>query len=201
MAATATATKTPAGRKRSAPSAPPATEATPARRMLPVYEQDDPRLVRRLMAHRPLPIAPEERRQHAVDYARLARRQAEWAGDPGYEKTLPSAMMRATMGPNGFLHSVNGKSVEGRGVLDGDVILINPDVEAKDGDVVCVEAFGIGKRFGLVKIYRCDGVTSWLESQPAGPDSVGRLECDDFIVIGVIVGKFRPKAATQGAAS
>jgi repressor LexA len=86
-----------------------------------------------------------------------------------------------------FFLKVKGDSMRGRGILDGDYVLISPSAKAKDGDVV-------GARFGgeaAVKTLTHQGETMVLE--PASED--GRsidAGASDFALLGVVCAVFRP---------
>jgi repressor LexA len=89
---------------------------------------------------------------------------------------------------NVFLLKVNGDSMTGRCIADGDFVLVSPATKAKDGDIVAAR---IGNQ-GTVKTLTHHGSTVVLE--PANPNEhaieVGQR--DDFAVLGVVCGIFRP---------
>lgn len=87
-----------------------------------------------------------------------------------------------------FFLKVKGDSMIGRGVLDGDFVMVSPSARAKDGDMVAA-------RLGAdatVKTLSHRGGTIVLE--PANPSDraieVGPR--DDFSILGVVCGVFRP---------
>jgi len=87
-----------------------------------------------------------------------------------------------------YLLRIKGDSMAGRAILDGDFVLINPTSRADDGQIVAA-------RLGAdttVKTLTHRGATVVLE--PASPDEreivVGPQ--DDFAVLGVVCGVFRP---------
>ena len=87
-----------------------------------------------------------------------------------------------------FLLKVKGESMMGRGVMDGDYVLVSPSTRAKDGDVVAA-------RLGhdaTIKTLTHRGANVVLE--PAHPSErpieVGPR--DDFAILGVVCGVFRP---------
>jgi len=94
-----------------------------------------------------------------------------------------------------FFLKVKGDSMRGRGILDGDYVLISPSATAKDGDVV-------GARFGeeaTVKTLTHRGSTIVLEPANDGERSIdgsGR----DFALLGVVCAVFRPLWERQPAA-
>ena len=87
-----------------------------------------------------------------------------------------------------FFLKVKGDSMHGRGIVDGDYVLISPSACAKDGDIV-------GARFGdeaTVKTLTHRGPAVVLE--PAS-ESDGAIEVggdDDFALLGVVCAVFRP---------
>lgn len=87
-----------------------------------------------------------------------------------------------------FMLRVKGDSMTGRCIMDGDYVLVTPSMRAKDGDIVAA-------RLGVeatVKTLTHRGATVVLE--PANP-SERAIEVgprDDFAVLGVVCGIFRP---------
>jgi repressor LexA len=87
-----------------------------------------------------------------------------------------------------FFLKVIGDSMNGRGILEGDYVLISQSRRAQDGDVVAAR---LGSE-ATVKTLTHRGATIVLEpANPAErPISVG--PGDDFSVLGVVCGVFRP---------
>jgi len=87
-----------------------------------------------------------------------------------------------------FMLKVKGDSMNGRGILDGDYVLITPAALAKDGDII---AGRIGEE-ATVKTLTHNGATIVLE--PANPQerSIEIGPNDDFSILGVVCGVFRP---------
>jgi repressor LexA len=87
-----------------------------------------------------------------------------------------------------FCLKMAGTGMAARGILDGDYVLINPSAEAKDGDVVAV-------RTGLTTVVRTlsrrDGA-SVLRSADSGEAPTELKPTDDFALLGVVCGVFRP---------
>jgi len=86
-----------------------------------------------------------------------------------------------------FFLKVKGDSMRGRGILDGDYVLISPSATAKDGDVV-------GARFGeeaTVKTLTHRGSTVVLEPASDGEHSID-AGGSDFALLGVVCAVFRP---------
>ena len=87
-----------------------------------------------------------------------------------------------------FLLKVKGDSMNGRCICDGDFVLISPSTQPKDGDVVAAR---LGDE-ATVKTLTHRGSTIVLE--PANPSerSIEVGPRDDFAVLGVVCGIFRP---------
>ena len=87
-----------------------------------------------------------------------------------------------------FLLKVKGNSMTGRCIADGDYVLVSPSTRASDGDVIAAR---LGSD-ATVKTLTHRGATIVLE--PANPTErpieVGPR--DDFAVLGVVCGVFRP---------
>lgn len=87
-----------------------------------------------------------------------------------------------------FFLKVKGDSMIGRGLLDGDFVMVSPSARAKDGDMVAAR---LGDE-ATVKTLSHRGATVVLE--PANP-AERALEVgprDDFGILGVVCGVFRP---------
>jgi repressor LexA len=87
-----------------------------------------------------------------------------------------------------FFVKIRGDSMVGRGILDGDFVMVSPSARAKDGDMVAAR---IGEE-ATVKTLTHRGATIVLEpANPAErPIEVGPKS--DFAVLGVVCGVFRP---------
>ncbi len=87
-----------------------------------------------------------------------------------------------------FVLRVTGDSMIGRGIHDGDYVLVTPTAQFKDGDVVAAR---IGDE-ATIKSYEklVDGVVL----HPANPaDREIRLRpTDDYAILGTVTGVFRP---------
>lgn len=87
-----------------------------------------------------------------------------------------------------FFLRMKGESMIGRGILHDDYVLVSPSARAKDGDIVAAR---LGED-ATVKTLTHRGATIVLE--PAN-DSERAIEVgprDDFAVLGVVCGVFRP---------
>lgn len=87
-----------------------------------------------------------------------------------------------------FLLKVKGDSMTGKCISDGDFVLVSPSAKAKDGDIVAAR---IGPE-ATVKTLTHRGATVVLE--PANPTerSIEITPRDDFAILGVVCGIFRP---------
>ncbi|MEO6778405.1 MAG: transcriptional repressor LexA [Gemmatimonadaceae bacterium] len=87
-----------------------------------------------------------------------------------------------------FFLRVKGESMMGRAIEDGDFVMINAAAEARDGDMIAAR---IGDD-ATVKTLAHDGPTVVLKpANPADRDIVIGPR-DDFGVLGVVCGVFRP---------
>ena len=87
-----------------------------------------------------------------------------------------------------FFMRVAGNSMVGRGILDGDYVMVSPSARAKDGDVVAARVAGEA----TVKTLTHRGMTIVLEPANEGERSIEVGPKDDFSILGVVVGIFRP---------
>lgn len=86
-----------------------------------------------------------------------------------------------------FMLRVRGSSMSGRGILDGDYVLVDPAGEAKAGDIVAAR---LGEET-LIKILARREPTVRLESA-SGDDALEISSHEDFSLLGTICGVFRP---------
>jgi repressor LexA len=87
-----------------------------------------------------------------------------------------------------FFLKVKGDSMIGRGILDGDFVMITPSARAKDGDIV-------GARLGeeaTIKTLKHEGANVVLEPANDAERTIEVGPGDDFSVLGVVCGVFRP---------
>ena len=78
--------------------------------------------------------------------------------------------------------------MSGRGILDGDYVMVTPSARAKDGDIVAAR---LGDQ-STVKTLTHRGSSLVLEPANDGERSVEVGPRDDFAVLGVVCGVFRP---------
>jgi repressor LexA len=89
--------------------------------------------------------------------------------------------------PEVFFLRVKGESMVGRGILDGDYVLVHPQ-EAKDGDIVAAR---LGEEATIKTLRRRDGKIV-LEPANAAEKEIVVQKGSDFSVLGVACGVFRP---------
>jgi repressor LexA len=114
------------------------------------------------------------------------------AGEPSLlqENVLGHIAMDRRFVPNdkSFFLKVKGDSMIGRGINDGDFVMVNPDTEASDGDVIAAR---LGDEATVKTLTRqADAIVL----EPANPSErpIPVKKDDDFGVLGVVCGIFRP---------
>ncbi|HVE77483.1 MAG TPA: transcriptional repressor LexA [Gemmatimonadaceae bacterium] len=87
-----------------------------------------------------------------------------------------------------FFLKVKGDSMVQRGIVEGDYVMVSPSEPARDGDIIAAR---LGEE-ATVKTLTHQGSTVVLE--PANPDerAIEVKPSDDFAVLGVVTGIFRP---------
>ena len=86
-----------------------------------------------------------------------------------------------------FFLKVKGDSMIGRGLMDGDFVMITPSARAKDGDMVAAR---LGAE-ATVKTLSHRGATVVLEPANPAERAIEVGPRDDFAVLGVVCGVFR----------
>jgi repressor LexA len=87
-----------------------------------------------------------------------------------------------------FMLKVKGDSMTGRGILDGDFVMVTPSAVPKDGDIIAA-------RLGddaTVKTLTHQGESIVLEPANPADRAIELGSGDDFAVLGVVCGVFRP---------
>ena len=87
-----------------------------------------------------------------------------------------------------FVLRVKGDSMVGRGILDGDYVMVTPSARAKDGDIVAAR---LGSD-ATVKTLMHRGSSLVLEPANDAERAIEVGPRDDFAVLGVVCGVFRP---------
>jgi repressor LexA len=91
-------------------------------------------------------------------------------------------------GDDVFFLRVEGDSMSGRGILDGDYVMVSPSTLAKDGDIVSARLAGKV----TVKTLRQRGGTTVLEPAIPGEDEITIDHGQGVTIAGVVCGVFRP---------
>jgi repressor LexA len=87
-----------------------------------------------------------------------------------------------------FFLKIKGESMIGRGIFDGDYVMISPSTRAKDGDIVAAR---LGEE-ATIKTMTHRGATIVLEPANDAERAIEVGPRDDFAVLGVVSGVFRP---------
>lgn len=87
-----------------------------------------------------------------------------------------------------FFLKVKGESMVGRGILEGDFVMVSPSARATDGDIVAAR---LGSE-ATVKTMSHRGATILLEPANDAERAIEVGPRDDFAVLGVVCGVFRP---------
>lgn len=87
-----------------------------------------------------------------------------------------------------FFLKVKGDSMIGRAIEDGDFVMVNPTAAPKDGDIVAAR---FGETATVKMMSHENGATVLRAANPAERD-ITVAPTDDFAVLGVIAGVFRP---------
>jgi repressor LexA len=78
--------------------------------------------------------------------------------------------------------------MRGRGILDGDFVLVTPAAKPKDGDIIAAR---LGDE-ATVKTLTHEGSTIVLQPANEADLAIEVSDADDFAVMGVVCGVFRP---------
>ncbi len=87
-----------------------------------------------------------------------------------------------------FFLKVKGDSMIGRGILDGDFVMISPTLTAKDGDIIAAR---LGDEATIKTLAHRDGRVV-LEPANENDSALEISPNDDFGVLGVVCGVYRP---------
>jgi repressor LexA len=91
-------------------------------------------------------------------------------------------------GEDVFFLRIKGESMVGRGIFEDDYVLVSPSTRAKDGDIVAAR---LGED-ATIKTLTHRGATIVLEPANDAERSIEVGPRDDFAVLGVVCGVFRP---------
>lgn len=92
--------------------------------------------------------------------------------------------------PDAFFLRVKGDSMAGKCIADGDYVLVNPDTRAQEGDIVAAR---LGEE-ATIKTYSLRDGHVVLRAAAGGERDITVKNGDDFSVLGVVSGVFRPMA-------
>ena len=95
---------------------------------------------------------------------------------------------RFVPGEEVYFLKVKGDSMIGRAISDGDFVMVNPVLPAKENDIVAAR---IGDEATIKTLTHQDGTVVLTPANPAEREIVIKPD-DDFGVLGVICGVFRP---------
>ena len=87
-----------------------------------------------------------------------------------------------------FFLRIKGESMVGRGIFENDYVLVSPSTRAKDGDIVAAR---LGEE-ATIKTLTHKGGTVVLEPANDAERAIEVGPRDDFAVLGVVCGVFRP---------
>ncbi|HET8656547.1 MAG TPA: transcriptional repressor LexA [Longimicrobiaceae bacterium] len=97
--------------------------------------------------------------------------------------------------PDSFFLEVRGNSMDEMGILDGDLVLVEPAAHetVRDGEIVAAR---LGGEAAVKRYFERDGE---VVLEPANPDYAPILvhEYDDFAILGRVTGLFRRFTAAQ----
>lgn len=107
---------------------------------------------------------------------------------PEYRESYITLDRRFVPAPNVFFLRVKGDSMTGKCIADGDLVLVNPDTHPQEGDIVAAR---LGEE-ATIKTYTLRDGHVVLRAANSGERDITVNEGDDFSVLGVVNGVFRP---------
>ena len=107
---------------------------------------------------------------------------------PEHRKGFITMDRRFLPSEDAFFLKVKGDSMTGRGILDGDYVMVSPSAKPKEGDIIAAR---LGEE-ATVKTLRHDGAVVVLEPAHPGERTIEVGPKDDFAILGVVAGVFRP---------
>lgn len=87
-----------------------------------------------------------------------------------------------------FFFRIQGESMIGRGINDGDFVMVDPSRDAREGDVIAAR---LGEEATVKTLTRRGEQTVLVPANPA-EDEIAVGAGDDYAVLGVVSGIFRP---------
>ncbi|HVF39468.1 MAG TPA: S24 family peptidase, partial [Gemmatimonadaceae bacterium] len=87
-----------------------------------------------------------------------------------------------------YFLKVKGDSMIGRAINDGDFVMVNPVAKAKENDIIAAR---LGEEATIKTLTHQNGTVVLTPANPADREIVVKPE-DDFGILGVICGVFRP---------
>jgi repressor LexA len=107
---------------------------------------------------------------------------------PEHRKSFITMDRRFLPSDDVFFLRIKGESMVGRGIFDGDYVMVSTSTRAKDGDIVAAR---LGDE-ATVKTLTHRGATIVLEPANDAERAIEVGPRDDFAVLGVVCGVFRP---------
>lgn len=107
---------------------------------------------------------------------------------PEYREGHITLDRRFVPAPNTFFLRVKGDSMTGKCIADGDYVLVDPGAQPKEGDIVAAR---LGSE-ATIKTYTLRDGHVVLQPANRGERDIVVKERDDFAVLGVVCGVFRP---------
>ncbi len=113
-------------------------------------------------------------------------RSSESAPDPD-RLEYPPLGRELLIGPNGFGVEIQGESMSGRGIHDGDLVWVNPDRSVRQGGVVLALVEMDGEPGMVVKVLSSSAGAIQLTSAGEGDEGRANLLATHVTVIGSVV--------------
>jgi repressor LexA len=114
------------------------------------------------------------------------------AGEPALAPELREGFItvdrRFVPGEEVFFLRVKGDSMIGKAIADGDYVMVNPSAHPKDRDIIAAR---LGDEATIKTLSQATGRIV-LEAANASEHAISVRDDDDFAILGVICGVFRP---------
>jgi repressor LexA len=95
-----------------------------------------------------------------------------------------------------FFLRVEGDSMVGKAICDGDFVLVDPTSHAHDGDIIAARVGGLG----TIKTLRLKDGATVLEPANRNETAIPIQPADGLKILGVVCGVFRPRITMQDVA-